>query len=278
MVKTTGRAGGDSRQCEKSRRTVAGAKGLKMKDAACAAALLLFMTRPAIGQTDGQFWATATFSWLRSDRLTYELELEPKVLVAAPEGEPDWASFDVTPNVEFAAGTWLDFVGELATGYTVQTDDVNSFELSPRVGFRLHLTTRDLPTGPFMRERLPRRRLVVRDLVRFEQRNLFYSDGRDADSVVRFRNRLEMQIPLNRERVTDDGAGYVLVDWEWFIPLDDPAERFASRQRLRAGFGYRRNVTWRFESLYIWNRSRETIEESFHTSDNIVNLRIKRVF
>jgi hypothetical protein len=37
-------------------------------------------------------------NWLKSSRLTYELELEPKVLVAAPEGEPGWATFDVTPN------------------------------------------------------------------------------------------------------------------------------------------------------------------------------------
>jgi hypothetical protein len=180
--------------------------------------------------------------------------------------------------VEFAASNWLDLVGELATGYTSQTDDVNSFELSPRLGFRIHLTTRDLPTGPFVRERLPGRRLVVRDLVRFERRNLFYSDGRDAESVGRFRNRFELQIPLNRERVTDDRTAYVLADWEWFVPLDDPDERFANRQRVRAGVGYRRNVNWRFEALYIWNRSQDTTEEGFHKSDGIVNLRMKRVF
>lgn len=243
-----------------------------------AAALLLLFAGPANGQADGQLWATVTFNWLRSDQLTYELELEPKVLVVAPEGVPGWASLDVTPNVEFAVRNWLDLVGELATGYTSQTDDVNSFELSPRIGLRFHLTTRDLPTGPFVRERLPRRRLVIRDLVRFERRNLFYSDGRDTETVGRFRNRLELQIPLNRERVTDNGVQYVLVDWEWFVPLDDPDERFASRQRVRAGIGYRLNLNWRFEALYIWNRSRDPGEESFRRSDNVVNLRMKRVF
>jgi hypothetical protein len=249
-----------------------------VKHAACAAALLLLCAGPATGQTEGQLWATVTFNWLRSDWLTYELELEPKVLVVAPDDEPGWVSLDVTPNVELAAGSWLDLVGELATGYTSQTDDVSSFELSPRIGFRLHLTTRGLPTGPLVRERVPRRRLVIRDLVRFERRNLFYSDGRDDESVGRFRNRLELQIPLNRERMTDDGARYVLVDWEWFVPLDDPDERFANRQRVRAGIGYRRNVNWRFEVLAIWNRSRDTLEESFHRSDSAVNLRMKRVF
>jgi hypothetical protein len=123
-----------------------------------------------------------------------------------------------------------------------------------------------------------RHRIVLRNLVRVEARNLFYSDDRDTDSVVRFRNRLELQVPLNRERMSDDGARYLLTDWEWFIPLGDPLERFANRQRIRAGLGYRRNVRWRFEALYIWTRSRDTTDQDFTTSDNIVNLRVKRVF
>jgi hypothetical protein len=69
-----------------------------------------------------------------------------------------------------------------------------------------------------------------------------------------------------------------MADWEWFVPLDDPSERFANRQRIRTGFGYRRNVHWRVEALYIWTRSRNTVEEGFHTSDNAVNVRVKRVF
>jgi hypothetical protein len=248
-----------------------------VKGAVCAAALLLGCGSPANGQTNAQLWGTVTFNWLKSDRLSYELELEPKVLVAAPEGEPGWASLDLTPNVEYAFRSWLDGVGELATGYTSQTDDVDSFELSPRIGARLHLTTRDLPR-PLRREHLPRHRIVVRNLIRVEARTLIYSGGGDADSVVRFRNRLELQVPLNRERVSDDGARYVLADWEWFVPLDDPDERFANRQRVRAGIGYRRSLGWRFEALYIWTRSRDTNEDDFHTSDNILNLRVKRVF
>jgi hypothetical protein len=236
--------------------------------------LLLVLAVPAPAQTNSQLWGTLTVNWLNSDRLTYELELEPKVLLAAPEGEPGWASLDITPNVELAVKRWLDLVGEVATGFTHQTDDVNSFELSPRAGVRFHLTTRELPTGPLRRERLPAHRIVVRNFARVEARNLFYSDDRDTDSVVRFRNRLELQVPMNRDSVSDDGARYAMADWEWFIPLGDPHERFANRQRIRAGLGYRRNARWRFEGLYIWTRSRDTTDESFRTSDNIVNLRV----
>jgi hypothetical protein len=240
--------------------------------------MLLVLPAPAAAQTNAQFWGTLTINWLKSDQLNYELEIEPKVLVSAPEGEPGWASLDVTPTVDFAVKKWLDLVGELATGFTNQTDDVNSFELSPRAGARFHITTRDLPTGPLKRERLPAHRIVLRNLVRVEVRNFFYSDDRDTNSVVRLRNRLELQIPLNRDRVSDDGARYILADWEWFIPLDDPDERFANRQRIRTGLGYRRNARWRFEALYVWGRSRDTTDEDFKTSDNIVNLRVRRMF
>jgi hypothetical protein len=128
-------------------------------------------------------------------------------------------------------------------------------------------------------EQAPRRRIVVRDLVRVESRNFFYSGGdTDSDSTVRFRNRLEFLAPLNKERITDDGARYVLADWEWFVPLDDPEERFANRQRIRTGLGYRRNFNWRYELLYIWTRSRNTIDEEFSTNENIIDIRVKRIF
>ena len=125
----------------------------------------------------------------------------------------------------------------------------------------------------------PTRRVVLRLLLRVESRNLFYTgEGHGSDSSVRFRTRVEFLAPMNRARVTDDGARYVLADWESFVPLGQPDERFANKQRIRAGFGLKRSQAWRFEALYIWTRSRNTIEDGFKTSDNIVDIRLKRVF
>ena len=231
---------------------------------------------PAASQTNGQLWGSFSLSKPSGKSLVYDIEIEPKALVVVPEGKPGWGTLDVTPSVDFAARRWLDVIGELATGYTWQTDEVNTLEVTPRLGLRLHLTTVDLPTGPLRRERVPRHRIVVRDLIRIEARNLFYSDESSAESTMRFRNRLEFQVPLNREKINDDGTRYLLADWEWFIPLSDPAERFASRQRVRAGLGYRPNAAWHFEGLYIWGRSRDTTAESFQTTDHIVSFRVKR--
>ena len=63
------------------------------------------------------------------------------------------------------------------------------------------------------------------------------------------------------------------------LPLDDDVdERFANKQRIRTGFGYRRSFAWRFEVLYIWTRSRNTIEDRFSTDDNSIDIRLKRLF
>ena len=84
------------------------------------------------------------------------------------------------------------------------------------------------------------RRVVLRDLVRWESRNLFYSGAKQgSDSTWRFRNRLETQFPINHEKVTNDRTHYLLADWEWFRPIGgDPSERFANRQRIRALWGH----------------------------------------
>jgi hypothetical protein len=230
---------------------------------------------PAAAQTNLQLWGNLTLDWVRSDRLVYELDLEPKALLVVSDGQADWRNLDVTPNAEYSPKAWLDLVAESSFGYTKQTDDVNTWEVTPRVGARFHLFSRAVPTLP-MPERPPSRRIVVRDLVRVESRNFFYTgEGSGSDSSVRFRNRLEFLLPLNRERLSDDGARYLLADWEWFIPLGEPSERFANKQRIRAGIGLRRSFPWRYELLYVWTRPRNTVDEGFTTSDHSINVRLK---
>jgi len=256
---------------------------MRLRRVVLALTLPLALAVPAAAQTDLQLWANVTLDWARSHRLTYELDVEPKVLLAAPAGDPGWLSVDLTPNARYAWKSWLDLVGEGMVGYTRQTDDVDSWEVTPRAGVCFHLFSRNVPTlvqdRPYQRELPPRRRVVVRDLVRVESRNLFYTGaGSGTSSTVRFRNRLELLVPLNRGKLIDDGVRFLLADWEWFMPLNEPDERFANKQRIRAGFGYRRSFAWRFEALYIWTRSRNTIEDGFTTNDNTIDIRVKRVF
>ena len=91
-----------------------------------AALLELIFVAHGHAQTNLQLWGNVTLDWVKSDRLVYELDFEPKVLLAAPEGEPGWRNLDLTPNVEYSPKDWLDLVGEAVVGYTKQTDDVNT--------------------------------------------------------------------------------------------------------------------------------------------------------
>jgi len=247
---------------------------------ALACGLLAAHAQVARAQANLQLWGNVTLDWTKSARLTYELDVETKALLKAPEGEPAWRNLDLTPNVEYGLKDWLDLIGEATVGYTKQTDDDNTFEVTPRVGVRFHVFSRNVPThSSHLRELPPKRRIVVRDRVLFESRNFVYlGAGSGSSSDVRLRNRLELLAPINRAKLTDDGARYWLVDWEAFMPAGQPDERFANKQRVRAGLGYRPSAAWRFEAVYAWTRSRNTIDEGFHSSDNIIDIRLKRVF
>jgi hypothetical protein len=229
-------------------------------------AAVLSLSVDAAAQTSTTLWTNVTLDWVRNS-ITYEVDFEPKVLLSAPEGEPRWRNLDITPSIEYAAGRRIDLTGEFVVGHTAQTDDLRTTELTLRGGVRFHLV-----------ENPARRRVVIRDWVRVESRNLFYSNDDVTDSTVRFRNRLELLVPLNKRSLSDDGVVTALTDWEWFIPWSDPTERFASRQRIRMGASYRRSRAWRYFALYIRNRSRNTLDEAFTTGENVFNFQARRVW
>ena len=128
-------------------------------------ACVLTLPSPATAQDNLQLWGSFSLGWSGRESVGYEVEIEPKVLVVVPEREPDWASIDITPSVDRAVKPWLDLVGELATGYTSQTDQVNSFELSPRAGARFHLFSRDLSARVRLPDRPSKRRVVFGSLM-----------------------------------------------------------------------------------------------------------------
>ncbi len=242
-----------------------------------AALLILLAAAPARAQATGQLWGNVILEWPATRRLVYTLDLEPKVLVAAPADDPGWWAVDVLPGLDYAVNKWLDVSGEMTLAYTKQTNDLNSFELTARGGLRFHLTSRDLRVtsrGPLGREKPPKRRVVLRDFLRVEQRNFFYNTDKPDSSTWRVRNRFEFQYPLNRERTSMDGARYLTADWEWFMPVGDPSERFSSSHRIRAGLGCRQDARVQYEALYMWTRSRNTAAEGFTTNSHTLNLRV----
>ncbi len=230
----------------------------------------------AVAQPDTQLWGDFTLTWIKNDRFTFGVDTAPRVLVSAPSGDPGWATLDITPSIEYSRGRWVDVIGELRLARTWETNDLDSIEVAPRVGFQFHVLSnlRDR----LDKERQPGHRLVIRNLLRFEWRNFFYSNGQPEESSQRLRDRVEVLYSLNRPRITDDGSRYLVSDVEWFWPRGEPDERFANQQRIRAGIGYRHSHAWRFETLYIWDRSRDSANQGFSDDYHAVDLRVRRVW
>jgi Protein of unknown function (DUF2490) len=237
---------------------------------------------PARAQATGQAWANVIIDWLPTNRLSYELDVEPKFQVVVHEGQPTWADLDVTPQVNYTLSRWIDVLGEVDVAYQAQTDEVNSMSMTPRIGAQLHLLSRILqPPGGHgeANEKLPRRRADVGSLVRLEHEDTFYSTSAVQKSTWRLRDRFAIAYPLNNAKVTDDGTVYVTSDAEVFVPIDETVRGgIVSEVRIRAGVGYRESFGWRYEALYIWTGERNAQSGAMAANSHAIDVRIRRQF
>ena len=192
------------------------------------AAVLLVVPAPASAQTNLQLWGNLTLDWVKSDRLVYELDVEPKVLLDAAEGAPGWRNLDVTDvDVACAADS----------------------------------SARTSPAAAHRRPRPGARGITELRLFRQRQRiGVVVADPQPA----RVPRPAEQRADQRRRRALSAGGLGVV--------------RPARRSGRATGLGYRRSFHWRFEALYIWTRSRNTIADDFTTSDNIIDIRVKRLF
>jgi len=225
-------------------------------------------------QTSTQIWANFTLNHEKSAKFLLELDTQPKTQISG--GDP-WNSIVVTALVEYHSTDWMELKGELVLGTTDLTQDLRSFEFTPRIGVRFHLFSK--VQDRHRPERIPLPRIWLASLFRLEYRNLNYFGDLESTHQFRFRGRLELKMPLNHKKLSTDRTLYLKSDAEFFVKLDDDIpERFASKSRFRFGLGYRFSHKWRAELLYIKDLSRDLLGEEFDVDSNILNLRVKMVF
>jgi len=173
-----------------------------------------------------------------------------------------WRDFNYSPSVEYSSSQYIDLIVGSSFSYTVQTQNINTLEIRPFVGTRVHFT--------------PRQRVLTRLLAKIEQRNLKNLETGKWEKNVRPRFRLEALILINKNSYYEDKLWYGIADAEWLMKVgDDVQERFANRFRGRIGVGYRLSYSYRFEFFYMFQQSRDTIEEDFKTSDHIFRFLFK---
>lgn len=256
----------------------AGRAVLHLFAATLALILLLALPMGASAQdASGQVWGDLRllFPQKNDDWLLY-VNVGPKLQVS---GDERWAKVFVDPSAEYSAMNLVDLLGDLSLSYTVQNDDVETLELVPRIGARLHLISdiRDVqPAGRFAK------RVGLGTEVRLEHRHYWYYGSGATEPYSndwRLRIRLGTRVGLNHADRSRPGTWYLFADAEAFVPLNDQnPETFATKWRFRVGPGIVVDHAWHFELLYIRDISRNTMQEEFENSVNAIDLRAKRYF
>jgi hypothetical protein len=221
-----------------------------------------------------QIWANLTLGRTVSERTYLELDIEPKWQVTSGE---EWRNIDFTPLVEYYPTSWLDLEAEGGVGRTRQRDGLNTFEMTPRIGARLHLFKQ--VAGGHVLKRLPLKRVTLSTLVRLEWRNLFYSDDTPNQHEWRARLRLEGKLAISGKTLSQDRMLYAIGDAEYFAPLsDDVPEQYVNKVRTRIGLGYVFSPARRLEFLYIrdWNQS--SPDAAVTKDTQAFDLRLKMLF
>jgi hypothetical protein len=95
----------------------------------------------ANAQANGQMWGTATLDYLASERLTYQLELEPKSQIVVHTRQPTWFDLHTTPHVDYAVAPWIEWA-KWTIAFMNQSAEVNTTRAAPRVGAQLHILSR----------------------------------------------------------------------------------------------------------------------------------------
>jgi hypothetical protein len=230
-------------------------------------------------QSTGELWGDFMIDWLQTRRLTWEVEVEPKKSITVPAGTSGWTSLDVTPSVQYTLAKWVDTLAEVDWGYKPNGNDV--IETKSRVGLYFHILSRLLADRGARRgadrEKQPLHRLVPNNLLRLEYEDKDPLNGGATTTTWRLRDRQEISYPFNRRKLTADGTVYATGDVELFVLLGDASDPRFNQYRVRAGVGYRRDFSWRFEALFVQTRQRSG-DGGFSTSSNAFDARVKRVF
>ncbi len=234
--------------------------------------ILLFTTILLQGEeTSSQIWGNLIMGSAHNDKVYLELDFEPKLQVSPDQR---WRNIDITSLLEYYPNKWMDITAEMVLGYTNDKSSIQSYEVSPRLGIRLHILGN-------LRQYIPNDNIFLFDrfslstLFRYEYRSLYYSDH-GAEHQSRFRARIETKTALNHKNYTDDDTYYLFADVEQFFDFgNEIKEVFANKTRIRIGPGYTYDKIHRFEMLLLYDYARDTFEENIRHDAFIINFRYK---
>lgn len=230
------------------------------------------------GQDEFQGWMNTIIGYNALNQLYLEADFEYKRLLS--ESEDPWNNLDITLLGEYYPVRLLDLTIEIINGKTRQASDLSTYEATQRLGARWYILQRghnllSLKKGI---EGAPQR-LELSNYIRFEHRNFDYYDAMEPEQEWRFRNRTQFVVALNKESLVENRTLRLLADIEFFIPFGkDIKERYASKYRVRIGPGYRHTARWRFDIFYMFDKSKDDINDRFNVTTHMMDLRLMLIF
>lgn len=223
------------------------------------AAAVFLMSVKAFAQHDEQLWLEWQLSYPFANRYLLENTTTYQTLL---KKDGKWRSINVSPTFEYTLFTRLDLLSEISLGYTDQQEGVSTFEIAPMVGGRFYITQN--------------KKIDTRLVLRYQVRGFRQIEDEDWDVSNRTRLRGEAFWSINGPNLFTDKLWYLFADYEEFFVFDQQLdERYANRRRARIGIGYRLSYQHRFDLGYTLQSSRNEIEESFISTDGVIQFKYK---
>ena len=205
-------------------------------------------------KVDFQLWTDVTFSYFKTQRLS----LGGDVGLRGIFSNKNWNLIYIRPTVNYTLSPYFKLSGGLGSFNTFEKELSNVYEV--RLFQDAHVSWPDLGWIDFYHR------------FRFEERFFFYES---INNDFSFRGRYLIRARTNDFRILGEKKNvYLKAMWEVFVPFGESAtELFVNNQRIYAAFGKRVSDRFRYELFYIWQKSREYVDDGFQTSENILRLR-----
>ena len=223
--------------------------------------VLLTDTTAALAQdtddTSNQFWFAYQYERRLGEHSRFSGSLGLEELLSSGLLLGDWSRYYLTGAASYDLNSRLRLAGGLGFYQTFQPEIENTFEL--RLWQQATVYWPDVH-GPW-------RRFVLTHRFKLEER---FSHTTDWGLALRFRYRLATSIPLNTHDL-ESGSFFLPLSVELFADVGEEApEFFAATNRLSAGIGYVTNKRWTIDLRYVRQRSRDTLTDTFDTTDHII--------
>jgi Protein of unknown function (DUF2490) len=210
------------------------------------------------GQTN-QVWMDYVLNVPFANSYVFDTDVSYRTIVGNPNS---WRTLSISPDIQRTITQRVDVMFAARTFFTQQETGYKTIELRPSLGMRYHFTQHN--------------RVMLRCLITFEQRNLYYQEGSSWEHSNRIRLRPESIIAINHKSNFENHLWYGIADIEFFFVTDHQLdERFANQVRIRAGLGYRLSYDWRFEFIYADQFARNNLDKDLEETSNIFRFRIK---